>query len=71
MSTTPIVMFMRKLTLPGKRDKVSPGSGETMAYRFAANQAICVSRRIQKSRRIYVRPWVGPTVRTYLVFGFG
>ena len=26
-----------------------------MAYRIAANQAICVSPWIQKSRRIYVR----------------
>jgi len=32
----------------------------TLAYRFAANQAICVSPCIQKSRRIYVRPRTGP-----------
>jgi len=35
----------------------SPADGSsTVAYRFAANQAICVSPWIQKSRRIYVRP---------------
>jgi len=32
----------------------------TVAYRFAANQAIYVSPWIQKSRRIYVRPRTGP-----------
>ena len=31
-----------------------------LAYRFAANQAICVSSSVQRSRRIYVRPRTGP-----------
>jgi len=38
-----------------------PADGSvTVACRFAANQAICVSPWIQKSRRIYVRPRTGP-----------
>jgi len=31
-----------------------------VAYRFAANQTICVSPWIQKSRRIHFRPRTGP-----------
>ena len=45
----------------GRRDDTPPADGSsTVAYRFAANQAICVSPLTQKSRRIYVRPRTGP-----------
>jgi len=42
------------------RDDMSAANGSsTIAYRFPSSQAICVSPRIQKSRRIYVRPRTG------------
>jgi len=45
----------------GGADDMPPANGSsTVAYRFAANQAVCVSPWIQKSRRIYVRPQTGP-----------
>jgi len=45
----------------GGADDMPPAYGSsTVAYRFAANQAVCVSPWIQKSRRIYVRPQTGP-----------
>jgi len=51
-----------KVSSRGRRgETISPADGcSTVAYRFAANQAICVSPWIQKSRRIYVRPRTGP-----------
>jgi len=43
-----------------------------MAYRFAANQVICVSPRIQKLRRTDLRPSADRSaVRTFLVAGGG
>ena len=48
---------------PGGGETICPlpvDGSSTVAYRFAANQAICVSPWIQKSRRIYVRPRTGP-----------
>jgi len=45
----------------GAARRYAPADGSsTVAYRFAANQAICVSPWIPKSRRIYVRPQTGP-----------
>jgi len=47
--------------LPSGGETICPADGSsTVAYRFAANQTICVSLWIQKSRRIYVRPRTGP-----------
>ena len=38
-----------------------PADGSsTVAYPFAANEAVCVSPWIQISQRIYVRPRTGP-----------
>jgi len=46
---------------PGAARRYAPAdSSSTVTYRFAANQAICVSPWIQKSLRIYVRPRTGP-----------
>jgi len=54
---------INKVSPRGRRDDMPPpivDGSSTVAYRFAANQAICVSPWIQKSRRIYVRPRTGP-----------
>ena len=50
--------YRRRYRPEGRRDDMPPPT----AYRYAANQAICVSPRIQKSRRIYVRPRTGPHI---------
>ena len=47
---------------PGGGETICPAAdgSSTVAYRFAANQAVCASPRIQESRRIYVRPRTSP-----------
>ena len=50
-----------KVSPRGRRDDISPADGSsTVAYRFAANQAISIPTCTLKSRRIYVRPRTGP-----------
>jgi len=59
-----LTRVINKVSPPGgggrRADMPLPDSSSAVAYRVAADQSICVSPLIQKSRRIYVRPRTGP-----------